>query len=80
MQLFRCIHPGKIRRYLRQLFDFIRSLREEGITILIVEQNVQHALEFADRAYVLENGRIVLSGESRVLLANEHVRKAYLGI
>jgi branched-chain amino acid transport system ATP-binding protein len=64
----------------RQLFDFIRSLREEGITILIVEQNVQHALEVADRAYVLENGRIVLSGESRDLLANEHVRKAYLGI
>jgi len=64
----------------RQLFDFIRVLREEGITILIVEQNVQHALEVADRAYVLENGRIVLEGKSRDLLANEHVKKAYLGI
>jgi len=64
----------------RQLFDFIRSLREEGVTILIVEQNVQHALEVADRAYVLENGRIVLEGKSRDLLADEHVRKAYLGI
>ena len=64
----------------RQLFDFIRSLRDEGITILIVEQNVQHALEVADRAYVLENGRIVLDGKSRELLANEHVKKAYLGI
>jgi len=64
----------------RQLFDFIRSLREEGVTILIVEQNVQHALEVADRAYVLENGRIVLEGKSRDLLADEHVKKAYLGI
>ena len=64
----------------RQLFDFMRSLRAEGITILIVEQNVQHALEIADRAYVLENGRIVLNGPSRELLADEHVRKAYLGI
>ncbi len=64
----------------RQLFDIIRSLREEGITILIVEQNVQHALEVADRAYVLENGCIVLGGASRDLLANEHVKKAYLGI
>ena len=64
----------------RQLFDFMRSLREEGITILIVEQNVQHALEIADRAYVLENGRIVLNGSSRELLADEHVRRAYLGI
>jgi branched-chain amino acid transport system ATP-binding protein len=64
----------------RQLFDFIRSLRDEGITVLIVEQNVQHALEVADRAYVLENGRIVLDGKSRELLANEHVKKAYLGI
>ena len=64
----------------RQLFDFIRSLRDEGITILIVEQNVQHALEVADRAYVLENGRIVLDGKSRELLANEHVKKAHLGI
>ena len=64
----------------RQLFDFIRSLRDEGITVLIVEQNVQHALEVAARAYVLENGRIVLDGKSRELLANEHVKKAYLGI
>lgn len=64
----------------KQLFNFIKSLHQEGITVLIVEQNVRYALEIADRAYVLENGRIVLAGGSQELLQNEHVKKAYLGL
>ena len=64
----------------KQLFDFIKSLHDEGITVLIVEQNVRYALEIADRAYVLENGRIVIKGNSTELLQNEHVKKAYLGL
>ena len=64
----------------KQLFHFIRSMHAEGITILIVEQNVRYALKSAHKAYVLENGRIVLKGESRDLLQNDHVKKAYLGL
>jgi branched-chain amino acid transport system ATP-binding protein len=63
-----------------ELFTFIQKLRDQGIAILLVEQNIRHALEIADRGYVLENGRIVLEGVSKELLANDHVRKAYLGI
>jgi branched-chain amino acid transport system ATP-binding protein len=58
--------------------EIIRQLNEEGITILLVEQNVQEALRMASRGYVLENGRIALEG--RNLLENTHVKKAYLGI
>jgi branched-chain amino acid transport system ATP-binding protein len=61
-------------------FRIIRRLRDEGITILLVEQNVRQSLEIADRAYVLESGRVVLEGDSRDLLENELVRKAYMGI
>ncbi len=58
----------------------IRELNKEGYTILLVEQNVKLALEISNRGYVIENGRIVLSDESKKLLGNPHVRKAYLGI
>lgn len=64
----------------KELFHFITTFRQQGMTILLVEQNVRKALEIADRAYVLENGRIVLKGESRGLLQNDHVKKAYLGL
>ena len=64
----------------RELFDIIKRLCDQGITILLVEQNIRHALEVADRGYVLENGRIVLEGESKWLLQNDHVKKAYLGL
>jgi len=64
----------------RQLFKTVETLRERGITILIVEQNVKHALEAADRAYVLENGRIALQGDSADLMENDEIRKAYLGL
>ena len=63
-----------------EIFRVIKSLHEQGLTILLIEQNVRHALEIADRAYVLENGRIVLEENSNNLLENDYVRKAYLGL
>ena len=62
-----------------QVFDIIRSLHKAGTTILLVEQNAQMALSIADRAYVLENGHISLSGTGKELAQSEQVRKAYLG-
>lgn len=64
----------------REIFNVIKSIREEGTTVLIVEQNVKQTLGIAERAYVLETGRIVLQGDAQSLLVNEHVKKAYLGI
>jgi branched-chain amino acid transport system ATP-binding protein len=64
----------------KELFKHIKSLNEQGITILVVEQNIRHALELAHRAYVLENGRIVLEGKSADLLQNDHIQKVYLGL
>jgi branched-chain amino acid transport system ATP-binding protein len=63
-----------------EVFDIINNLREHGTTILLVEQNVERTLEVADRAYVLENGRIVLEGKGKELVENKHVKKAYLGL
>ncbi|MFC3393686.1 high-affinity branched-chain amino acid ABC transporter ATP-binding protein LivF [Brenneria rubrifaciens] len=62
-----------------QIFDTIAQLREEGMTIFLVEQNANQALRLADRGYVLENGHIVLEDSGAALLANEAVRSAYLG-
>lgn len=62
------------------LFDLITKINEGGITVLLVEQNVRHALQLADRAYVLETGRTVLEGKGEELMDNEHVKKAYLGM
>ena len=62
-----------------QIFDIIRELHRAGTTILLVEQNAQAALSIADRGYVLETGRITLSGPGKELLADEAVKKAYLG-
>jgi branched-chain amino acid transport system ATP-binding protein len=64
----------------KELFKIITVLNEQGITILLVEQNVRHALEIANRAYLLENGRIVLEGARELFLDNDHVKKAYLGL
>jgi branched-chain amino acid transport system ATP-binding protein len=61
------------------IFDNLRQINREGVTILLVEQNVLRALRLAHRAYVLENGAITLSGPSATLLADERVRRAYLG-
>ena len=71
---------GLAPRLVVEVFWVIKSLREQGITILLIEQNVRHALEIADRAYVLENGRVVLEGACDKLLQSDHVRKAYLGL
>ena len=62
-----------------QIFEIIQRLHEQGTTILLVEQNAQMALSIADRGYVLETGRIVLSAPANELLENDEVRKAYLG-
>ncbi len=63
-----------------EMFENIQRLRDRGITIFLIEQNVRRALEIADRAYVLENGRICLYGDCDELLQSDHVRKAYLGL
>lgn len=63
-----------------QVFHVIRQLRDEGITVLLIEQNVRKSLEIADRAYVLENGRVVLQGQPDELLRGGLIDKAYLGL
>lgn len=62
-----------------EIFDIIKSIRNDGTTVLLVEQNAKKALAIADRAYVLETGKIVLSGVASELINNESVKKAYLG-
>lgn len=62
------------------VFDAIKKLREEKVTVVIVEQNVNTTLNVSDRAYVMEQGRIALEGLSQDLIKNDHVRKMYLGI
>ena len=71
---------GLAPRLMLEVFQVIKSLREQGITVLLIEQNVPRTLEIADRAYVLENGRVVLEGTCDELLQSDYVRKAYLGI
>lgn len=63
-----------------QVFEVIARVAGTGTTVLIVEQNVFHTLKAADRGYVLENGRMTLEDDAEALLANDHVRQAYLGI
>jgi branched-chain amino acid transport system ATP-binding protein len=63
-----------------EIFRIIEGLRERGMAVFLIEQNVQQALEIADRAYVLENGRIVIEGESKKLLQEERIKRAYLGL
>jgi len=64
---------------MQRIFSTVSTLKEQGTTILLIEQNAQAALSLADQGYVIETGKIVLSGEGRALLGNEDVRKAYLG-
>jgi len=63
-----------------EVFKVIRAINERGVTVLLVEQNTEHALELAHRGYVLESGRVVLEGSGAELLANPRVREAYLGL
>jgi branched-chain amino acid transport system ATP-binding protein len=64
----------------REILDVIKRIRDEGTTVLIVEQNVKQTLAIADSAYVLETGKIVLHGTGQELLTNEHVKTAFLGV
>lgn len=61
-------------------FNTLKGIREEGATVLIIEQILKQTLGIADRAYVLENGQITLSGTGELLFNNQHVKTAYLGI
>jgi branched-chain amino acid transport system ATP-binding protein len=71
---------GLAPKLFSDVLEAVKRLREQGITIFLVEQNVRYTLETADRAYVLENGRIVLEGKGKDLLQSELVKKAYLGL
>ena len=64
----------------KELFRTLKIINQQGVTIFLVEQNVKSALEIADRALVMENGRVTLAGKSEEILNNEHVKKAYLGL
>ncbi len=64
---------------IQQIFDIIEQLRDDGVTVFLVEQNANQALKLADRGYVLENGRIVMQGSGAELLVDPKVRDAYLG-
>lgn len=66
--------------FIQEIFDIIQDIQKQGTTVLLVEQNANKALAIANRGYVLETGKIVLSGTGEELLASEEVRKAYLGI
>lgn len=63
-----------------EVFDIVKKLRDEGVTILLVEQHVKHSLEISDRAYVMEMGRIVMQGPAKELLQSEELKKAYLAL
>jgi branched-chain amino acid transport system ATP-binding protein len=63
-----------------EIFQIVKTLRDHGGTIFLVEQNVQRSLEIADRAYVLENSQIVIEGTGKELLEKKDVREAYLGL
>jgi branched-chain amino acid transport system ATP-binding protein len=71
---------GLAPRLVDEVLDTVRKLKGEGMTILLVEQNVREALEIADRGYVLQTGRIVLEGTGEELIKSDIVRKAFLGI
>lgn len=71
---------GLAPKIVAQIFDIIRKVNSEGVTILLVEQNARMALKVAHRAYVLETGQITLSGSGAELLGNDEVRRSYLGV
>lgn len=70
-----CLAPLLVK----EIFNIIKEINESGTTVLLVEQNANMALSIADKAYVLETGRITLSGTAKELASSEAVRKAYLG-
>jgi branched-chain amino acid transport system ATP-binding protein len=64
----------------REIFSSVEKLKSQGLTILLVEQNIRHSLQIADYAYVLETGQVVLQGTGHEVMENEHTKKAYLGL
>ena len=71
---------GLSPRMVDELLSIVRRIASQGVTVLMVEQNVRKALQAADRGYVLERGRVVASGEAQALLNSDAVRQAYLGV
>ena len=65
---------------MQDVFEIVKRINREGVTVLLVEQNVRQTLAMCDRAYVLENGRVVLQGTGKELSNDPHVKEAYLGI
>ena len=65
--------------FIKEIFSIIQEIKQQGTTVLLIEQNAKMALSIADRGYVLETGKIVLEGTGEELLASDEVRKAYLG-
>ena len=65
--------------YVNEIFDIIQNINRDGTTVLLVEQNAKKALAIADRAYVLETGKIVLEGDADQLMNDDSIKKAYLG-
>ena len=63
-----------------KVLDTLRQINEEGVTVLLVEQNIRDSLNIADRGYVLEEGKIIIEGEGRELLTNDHIKQVYLGL
>jgi branched-chain amino acid transport system ATP-binding protein len=71
---------GLAPKLVDDIYQKLSILKKKGLTMLLIEQNINYALQFAERAYVLENGKIVMEGNSKELLNSEHVKKYYLGI
>jgi branched-chain amino acid transport system ATP-binding protein len=65
---------------IKNIFDTVRKIADQGTTVLLVEQDVKHSLSLSDRAYVLEHGRVVMEGRAKELMNDPHVKEAYLGI
>jgi branched-chain amino acid transport system ATP-binding protein len=63
-----------------KVLDTLRQINEEGVAVLLVEQNIRDSLNIADRGYVLEEGKIIIEGDGRELLSNDHIKEVYLGI
>jgi branched-chain amino acid transport system ATP-binding protein len=72
---------GLAPKLVQSIFEMVVRINKElGITVLLVEQNVQHSCQISDRAFVIENGQVVLQGSGPDMLENDHVRRAYLGL
>jgi branched-chain amino acid transport system ATP-binding protein len=80
MCLFDELSYGLAPIMVTEVFNIVKRLKEQGITVLLVEQNVRQSMEIADRAYVLENGHMALEGPCCDLIENDYVKKAYLGL